>query len=127
MKTQLFLNNLLFFICILTLKTSAEPADKLLLDKNPPEKAIAKITKEIESQNIFYLCKDTSQSVRTLRMEKQKSGACVTSYSKQGVDKPQIKSWKDSDCIEVMQNIRNNLEKGNWKCKEVSGLRISGG
>lgn len=104
-------------------KTVFAEINKTSAEKSTPSSAVINSTGK---SSIFLLCKDNTQSVRTLRMEKKASGQCVTSYSKQGIDKPQIHSKKEEDCLEVMQNIRANLEKGNWKCKEISGLRISG-
>lgn len=95
-------------------------------DKVKSEKSTSSTSESSGMSGLFLLCKDNTQSVRTLRMIKKNSGHCITTYSKQGIDKTQIQSKKESDCLEVLQNIRANLEKGNWKCKEVSGLRISG-
>lgn len=69
------------------------------------------------------MCKNGS-TVRTLRIV-QKDSSCRTVYTKNGVEEVVGKSKTDDICISVFEKILVNLEKGNWKCKDVSSSRIS--
>lgn len=72
----------------------------------------------------YLICKLKS-SVRTLRVEKKKGGPCITTYTKEGVDKVVGESWVSDRCSKILLNIRDNLEKGNWQCKDISEARVS--
>jgi len=77
-----------------------------------------------EKDPTYLICK-LRGSVRTLRVEKKKGGPCITTYTKEGVDQQVSESWLNNRCSKVLLNIRDNLEKGNWKCKDISEARVS--
>lgn len=72
----------------------------------------------------YMICK-LRGTVRTLRVERKKGGPCITTYTKEGVDKVVGESWVSDRCSKILINIRDNLEKGNWKCKDISQARVS--
>lgn len=72
----------------------------------------------------YMICKNKS-AVRTLRVEKRKNGTCFTTYTKNGVDQTVSNTSDLSRCQKVLVNIQENLEKANWKCKDISEARVS--
>ena len=77
-----------------------------------------------ENKTTYLICKN-GPSVRTLRVLTEKNGGCVTTYTKEGVDQSVAHSWKSDRCSKVLANIRINLEKAQWKCKDISEARVS--
>jgi hypothetical protein len=75
------------------------------------------------AQPTHVLCKSGSV-VRRVRIEKKKS-ACLVTYTKEGVEKVVGRSMADDLCRGVFDQIKNNLEKGNWKCKDITQSRVS--
>lgn len=72
----------------------------------------------------YWLCQH-SKNVRTVRVHLDKPDLCVTYYSKYGKEK-QIGSGRNlSSCLNFLQNVKNNLEKSGWKCRDISGTTIS--
>ena len=71
----------------------------------------------------YVICKN-KDVVRTIRVERF-SQACKTTYTKNGEDKIVGKSKTEDVCIEVLANIKKNLEESNWKCKDISASRVS--
>lgn len=71
----------------------------------------------------YVLCK-SGPIVRTLRIVK-KNENCRTLYTKDGVEAVMSRSNTEDICIGVFEKILVNLEKGNWRCKDVSTSRIS--
>jgi hypothetical protein len=77
---------------------------------------------DIESK-VYYLCKNHKQ-VRTVRVMVDQ-GICSTIYSKEGAEKV-VGSGKNYDsCIHFMDNIKANLEKSNWTCRDISSTRVT--
>jgi hypothetical protein len=73
----------------------------------------------------YLICKNRAV-VRTLRVSQQgKGGGCVATYTKDGVDQIVGHSWAIERCAKVIGNIRENLEKAKWKCKDISEARVS--
>lgn len=72
----------------------------------------------------YYLCK-LNNVVRTMRITTDKNGVCEATYTKEGVDKVVGKSGTADRCIKVISNIKENLEKAAWKCKDISQARVS--
>lgn len=72
----------------------------------------------------YLICKNRSV-VRTLRVSKKSNGGCLATYTKDGVDQIVGQSWATERCSKVIGNIRENLEKANWKCKDISEARVS--
>lgn len=75
-----------------------------------------------ESQPTYVMCR-FKNVVRTIRVETQ--DGCVAKYTKEGVDQVVGKSGTNEVCFKVMNNIRENLEKADWKCKDISQARVS--
>lgn len=72
----------------------------------------------------YVLCRN-SGVVRTIRVAKNSEG-CETMYTKSGVDS-QVGQGKYIDsCRTILNNIRQNLEKSSWSCREVSNAGVSG-
>jgi len=72
----------------------------------------------------YLICKNKAV-VRTLRVSKKQNGGCMATYTKDGVDQVVGNSWTIERCAKVIGNIRENLEKANWKCKDISEARVS--
>jgi hypothetical protein len=71
----------------------------------------------------YVICKNNSQ-VRTIRIELDAENICHTIYSKQGSDK-QVGSGKNkSSCDQWLANVRVNLEKSGWKCRDVESATV---
>jgi|SRR6185312_8798468 len=77
-----------------------------------------------DQQGSYYLCK-LNNVVRTMRVNAEKDGACEATYTKEGVDKVVGKSATIARCFKVISNIKENLEKATWKCKDISQARVS--
>jgi hypothetical protein len=72
----------------------------------------------------YVMCK-LGGSVRTIRVDVSKNGACKATYTKEGIDQVVAKSGTDDVCRNVMKNIKENLSKANWKCRDISSARVS--
>lgn len=73
----------------------------------------------------YWICKNKKE-VRTIRViVDSKTKECITLYSKSGSEK-EVGSgkWQES-CISFMNNIRTNLEKSNWTCRDISSTKIT--
>lgn len=72
----------------------------------------------------YLMCKNKTV-VRTVRISKKSSGGCQTTYTKEGIDQIVSESWIQDRCEKVLNNIKENLEKASWKCKDISDARVS--
>ncbi len=71
------------------------------------------------------MCKN-AKTVRTLRVEqKSNDNNCVAFYTKSGVDREVVRAQSVSKCLQVVDNIKGNLEKADWKCKDVKSVSFS--
>ena len=71
----------------------------------------------------YVICKNSNQ-VRTIRVEVDAQGLCHTIYSKLGVQKS-IGSGKNKEsCLQFLNNVRVNLEKSGWKCRDVESATV---
>jgi hypothetical protein len=86
--------------------------------------AVADINTSKEDTPIYLICKIRTL-VRTLRVQKKPQGKCISTYTKNGVDQIVGRSTSIAQCSKVLTNIRENLEKANWKCKDISEARVS--
>ena len=79
----------------------------------------------VEVQNkSYWLCKNKKE-VRTIRVQVNKEGVCSTYYSKLGSEKS-VGSGKSQDsCMGFLNNIKTNLEKSAWNCRDISSTRIT--
>jgi len=78
----------------------------------------------VNKENSSYVICRNEKRVRTIRVE-MKGESCKTLYSKDGSDDVVGRSKEASTCYDVVNKIRGNLEKGPWKCKDVSPDRVS--
>lgn len=79
---------------------------------------------EAERGPASYLICKSQKNVRTIRVVKENE-ECRTLYTKGGVDRIVGNGKNAQACYGVAKNIRNNLESGNWKCKDISESRVS--
>lgn len=86
---------------------------------------LAPVALVAQTQASIIMCKN-KKIVRTLRvMQMEKENKCVTMYSKGGSDKIVGSGRSMSTCTTVTENIKGNLEKAGWKCKETTAEVIS--
>ncbi|HMN66909.1 MAG TPA: hypothetical protein PKC28_00060 [Bdellovibrionales bacterium] len=78
---------------------------------------------EVENK-AYWLCKN-SREVRTIRVAVSAAGICSTYYAKQGSEKAVGSGKNQESCIGYLNNIKGNLEKSNWSCRDVSATRIT--
>jgi hypothetical protein len=75
--------------------------------------------------NSYVLCRN-QKDVRTIRVEKNKSSNIwVAYYTKLGVDKEVARAQTLDSCTKVVENIKDNLTKANWKCKDLQKVSSS--
>lgn len=72
----------------------------------------------------YVLCKN-QKTVRSIRVEKEDANECVTLYTKAGIDREVGRAQNFSSCVRIVENIRNNLEKASWQCKEMGNVSIT--
>lgn len=77
-----------------------------------------------KSESTSYLLCKRDHLVRTVRVSIV-GKRCTAIYTKSGVDEIVGNSSVHSKCFEVLGNIRTNLEKGSWKCQDISSSRVS--
>lgn len=70
---------------------------------------------EVKASTICRLGK----TVRTLRVVKLKDGRCQTIYTKAGEDKEVGSGLNQNSCEKIFQDIKVNLEKAHWDCKDT--------
>ena len=82
----------------------------------------------ISEKSTYVMCR-SRKIVRTIRVAKVKEsgGACTTYYTKAGNDRVVGTGIRHSSCYKFLNNIRENLEKANWKCKDISRAKIHSG
>lgn len=88
------------------------------------EAVAAAVASEVVPNTTYLMCKNKNV-VRTVRVLKKEGGGCQTAYTKEGVDQVVSESQWSKGCEKVLNNIRVNLEKASWKCKDISDARIS--
>lgn len=66
----------------------------------------------------MVMCR-SQKTVRTIRVTGGGDG-CQTVYTKAGVDRVVGNAKSKQSCLDVMRNIRGNLEGAAWRCREVS-------
>jgi len=74
----------------------------------------------------YFLCKN-KKIVRTLRSIPPVSEGtdCKAVYTKNGEDKEVGAGKMYSSCVNIINNIKTNLEKAGWTCKDISSSKIS--
>jgi hypothetical protein len=71
----------------------------------------------------FVLCRN-QKNVRTVRVDKV-GDIYVTTYTRLGIDKEVGRGRIYGSCLKIMDNIKVNLEKSNWKCKELNNVSFT--
>ncbi|MGE0528216.1 MAG: hypothetical protein AB7G93_17475 [Bdellovibrionales bacterium] len=78
-----------------------------------------------ESTNkAYWLCK-SRRDVRTIRVHVDKEGTCKTIYSKGGAQKVVGSGKNLQSCMGFLENVKGNLEKSNWSCRDISSTQIT--
>ncbi len=75
------------------------------------------------NQLSYVMCRD-KKVVRTIRVTSS-GEQCTTVYTKSGVDKIVSAGKSKQGCMDVMQNIKGNLEGAQWKCKDISQASVT--
>ncbi len=70
-----------------------------------------------EKKELFYMC-TKQRETRWLRLYNQSDGRCKTVYSKTGNAEEVSTAYNYEACEAVLKNIKENLEKGDFKCEE---------
>ena len=78
-----------------------------------------------ESKPISYLLCKLRSNVRTVRIDLDSDGVCKTVYSKEGSDKTIGSGRSQASCQNFLNNVKLNLEKSNWKCRDVEPSNLS--
>ncbi len=95
----------------------------LLLALFAPIFSAAEQTVEVENKS-YWMCKN-QKDVRTIRVHVKGDGMCSTYYSKQGAEKIVGSGRNQESCHNFLNNIKTNLEKSNWACRDISSTRIT--
>ena len=83
---------------------------------------VAESTEEVENK-AYWLCKNRKE-VRTIRVQVE-NAVCTTFYSKLGSEKSVGSGKNQESCVNFLNNIKTNLEKSNWNCRDISATRIT--
>lgn len=86
---------------------------------------LAIISLSINAETVGYIICKSKGNVRTIRNDVDTQGVCHTSYSKDGRGKEQGMAKSRESCDKVLNNIRDNLIKSNWKCRDVDAASFS--
>jgi hypothetical protein len=78
---------------------------------------------EVENKS-YWLCKN-KKDVRTIRVHVGQGGICSTLYSKGGTEKVVGSGKNHESCSHFLENIKDNLEKSNWVCRDITSTRIT--
>ncbi|NJM10423.1 MAG: hypothetical protein HC883_06125 [Bdellovibrionaceae bacterium] len=79
-------------------------------------------TVEVQNKS-YWMCKNRKE-VRTIRVIIEE-GICSTFYSKAGEEKRVGSGKNHESCQNFLTNIKTNLEKSNWSCRDISSTRIT--
>ncbi len=74
----------------------------------------------------YILCQN-KKDVRTIRVEKKNGGddEWRTVYTRGGVDHEVAHGRYLVTCKKVMNNIKTNLEKARWSCRDISSVSMT--
>lgn len=87
--------------------------------------SVATATVADVSNFAYWICKNQAE-VRTIRVQVD-GGACLTYYTKLGAEKSVGTGKNTESCINFLNNIKTNLEKSNWTCRDATGARMTAG
>lgn len=77
------------------------------------------VTAFAETKPIAYSICKLKASVRTVQVKVDDKGICKTLYSKQGDEKSIGSGRNKESCLQYLNNVKINLEKSGWKCRDV--------
>jgi len=73
----------------------------------------------------YWICKNKKE-VRTIRVQiDAETNLCATLYSKLGSEKVVGSGKMHDSCMSFLSNIKDNLEKSNWSCRDISSTKIT--
>jgi len=73
----------------------------------------------------FIMCKN-KKIIRTVRVEPTMDPkGCITTYTKAGIDRVVGTGIHIRSCVNFLNNIKTNLEKANWNCRDISTAKVS--
>jgi hypothetical protein len=78
-----------------------------------------------ESKPVAYVLCKLKGNVRTVRIDLDANGVCTTTYNKGGADKVIGSGRNQPSCQHFLDNVKVNLEKSNWKCRNVETSNLS--
>lgn len=82
-----------------------------------PDQVERSIASAQTKKEVFYKC-TRGKELRWMRLYYQKNGLCKTVYSKGGDAKEVSTAVGYETCENVLNNIKKNLEAGNYVCEE---------
>lgn len=72
-----------------------------------------------EKKDVFILCRNGKQ-IRTLKTQIGSDNVCRAMYNRDGNEEKSVGSGLNFDsCVGFLTKVRENLEKGGWKCRDV--------
>jgi hypothetical protein len=114
---------ILFLICCLSLSFAYAEEATVAQDSSNADGSREPASIANKENSSYVICRN-ERRVRTIRVE-VKGESCKALYSKDGADDVVGRSKEVTTCYGVVNKIRGNLEKGPWKCKDVSPDRVS--
>ncbi len=88
-----------------------------------PAFVLAQGAVEVENKS-YWMCRYRKE-VRTIRVHVDSEGMCSTFYSKFGSEKMIGSGRHLESCNKFLENVRTNLEKSNWACKDITNTRMT--
>ena len=76
------------------------------------------------SNKVYWLCKHRSD-VRTIRVHIDDHDMCSTFYSRDGSEKRVGSGKTHESCVNILSNIKTNLEKSSFTCRDISDTKIT--
>lgn len=74
---------------------------------------------EEEKKEVYILCRNGKQ-IRTLKTRIGSDKVCKALYNRDGNGEKLVGSGLNYDsCVGFLSKVRDNLEKGGWKCRDV--------
>lgn len=80
------------------------------------------VPSEYDAKQTHFLCQIYG-TVRTIRIV-QDGEECNTTYTKEGQAEVVAEGRNKITCYSVLHNIKNNLEKAKWKCRDISSAVV---
>ncbi len=72
-----------------------------------------------EKKDVYILCRN-GKAIRTLKTQIGSDNVCRAMYNRDGGEEKLVGSGLNFDsCVGFLTKVRENLEKGGWKCREV--------